>query len=98
MVDGLVRLMAAEAAGMGPVNLGNPEECTMRDLAGLILRKSGATAPLVHLPLPDDDPRQRQPDIALARATLGWEPSVGLEDGIEATIDYFRHLPDREGD
>jgi UDP-glucuronate decarboxylase len=98
MVDGLVRLMSAGSGAIGPVNLGNPRECTMRDLAQLVLRETAAPESLVYLPLPEDDPRQRQPDIRLARAALGWDPSVGLEDGIRATIDYFRHHPDLAGD
>lgn len=98
MVDGLVRLMSAGSGAIGPVNLGNPRECTMRDLAQLVLRETAAPESLVYLPLPEDDPRQRQPDIRLARTALGWDPSVGLEDGIRATIDYFRHHPDLAGD
>ena len=98
MVDGLVRLMSAGSGAIGPVNLGNPWECTMRDLAQLVLRETAAPESLVYLPLPEDDPRQRQPDIRLARTALGWDPSVGLEDGIRTTIDYFRHHPDLAGD
>ena len=70
----------------------------MRDLAQLVLRETAAPESLVYLPLPADDPRQRQPDIRLARTALGWDPSVGLEDGIRTTIDYFRHHPDLAGD
>ena len=98
MVDGLVRLMSAGSGAIGPVNLGNPRECTMRDLAQLVLRETAAPESLVFLPLTEDDPRQRQPDIRLARTALGWDPSVGLEDGIRTTIDYFRHHPDLAGD
>ncbi len=77
---------------IGPVNIGNPRESTIRELAEMILSFTGSKSKLVFLPLPADDPRQRQPDIALARSKLGWEPKVTVEDGLKETISYFRHL------
>jgi len=75
---------------IGPMNLRNPGEFTMLQLAELVLKKVGGKSRITHKPLPADDPKQRQPDITLAKATLGWEPKVALEDGIERTIAYFR--------
>jgi UDP-glucuronate decarboxylase len=98
MVDGLVRLMSAGDARMGPVNLGNPRECTMRDLAGLILQETASRSSLVYLPLPEDDPRQRRPDIRLAHTALGWEPFVALDTGIRETVGHFRRLEALGGD
>lgn len=92
LIDGLMRLMASEPGVTGPINLGNPVEFTMIDLAELILELTGSRSSLVRKPLPADDPRQRQPDIGLAKATLGWEPSVGLRAGLSATIAYFDDL------
>ena len=92
LVDALLRLMDTPAELTGPVNLGNPGEFTMIELAERILQLVGSRSKLVFEPLPQDDPKQRQPDIALARAALGWEPKVALEDGLRATIDYFRRL------
>ena len=76
----------------GPVNLGNPGEVTMLQLAELVLAKIGGPSRVTHLPLPGDDPKQRQPDITLARRELGWEPSVPLSEGLDATIRHFRTL------
>ncbi len=91
LVEGLIRLM--EQTGVtGPVNLGNPEESTMRELADHVLRLTGSTSDLVFHPLPADDPRQRRPDIALAREALGWQPTVPLDEGLTRTIGYFRDL------
>jgi len=89
LVDGLVRL--AMSGHSGPVNLGNPGEMTMLEFASAIRELTGSGSEIVHLPLPEDDPKRRQPDISLARAVLGWEPRVGLEDGLKATIGYFRN-------
>ena len=77
---------------VGPMNLGNPGEFTMLELAELILKKVGGPSRITHRPLPSDDPRQRKPDITLAQKHLGWEPKVPLEEGIERTIGYFRSL------
>ena len=90
LIDGLVRLMESAADFIGPVNIGNPNEFTIRELAEKVITLTGSTGGLVTKPLPQDDPRQRQPDIALARQTLGWEPKVQLNQGLQATIDYFR--------
>ena len=92
LVEGFLRLMASQADVTGPVNLGNPVEFTMLELAGEVLKLTGSRSRLVHLPLPEDDPRQRRPDIALAKATLDWQPMVPLADGLKQTVDYFRHL------
>jgi len=89
LVDGLVRLMNSPAEITGPINLGNPVEFSMRQLADIILRKTASKSTLGFEPLPADDPRQRQPDISKARKLLDWEPKVALEDGLERTIAYF---------
>ena len=90
LVDGLSRLMESPADLTGPVNLGNPCEFSMRELAELVLKLTGSRSKLVFQPLPEDDPRQRQPNIELARSTLGWEPAVALEQGLANTIAYFK--------
>ena len=92
LVEGFLRLMDTEPGFTGPVNLGNPNEFTIRELAELVIAQTGAKSPLVEEPLPADDPKQRQPDIAIARAKLGWEPKVPLADGLQRTIDYFASL------
>jgi UDP-glucuronate decarboxylase len=90
LVDGLVRLMASPDDFTGPVNLGNPTESTILELAREVLAQTGSKSKIAHKPLPSDDPKQRQPDIALAKSALGWIPSVPLKTGLEKTIDYFR--------
>ena len=90
LVDGLVRLMESEPAFTGPVNIGNPNEFTIRELADKVMAAVGSKAGIRTMPLPQDDPRQRQPDITLARQKLGWEPKVELDQGLAATIGYFR--------
>jgi UDP-glucuronate decarboxylase len=90
LIDGLVRLMESPPSFTGPVNLGNPVEFTMRELAELVLKETTSTSKFVNLPLPQDDPRQRQPDISLAKAKLGWEPKVKLAHGLKLTVDFFR--------
>jgi UDP-glucuronate decarboxylase len=89
LVEGLVRMMGTEDF-TGPVNLGNPEEYTMIELAELVLELTGSSSTLVHKELPRDDPKQRQPDITLARERLGWQPSVPVRDGLRQTVEYFR--------
>lgn len=89
LIEGFIRLME-QTGTVGPVNLGNPGEFTMLELARLVLQKVGGPSKIVHQALPADDPRQRQPDIALARKVLAWEPTVPLEEGLEKTIEYFR--------
>ncbi|MEP1596734.1 MAG: NAD-dependent epimerase/dehydratase family protein, partial [Hyphomonas sp.] len=90
LVDGLVRLMNTGDDVTGPINLGNPGEFTIRQLAEKIIEMTGARSKLVHKPLPQDDPRQRQPDITRAKTTLDWEPEIRLSDGLKPTIEYFR--------
>lgn len=92
LVDGLLKLMASPSEITGPVNLGNPVEFTMRELAEITLKLTGSRSKLVFLPLPQDDPRQRQPDIAFARSSLAWAPTVPLEEGLKRTIAYFRSV------
>jgi UDP-glucuronate decarboxylase len=92
LVDGLVRLMASDEAVTGPLNLGNPSEITIRDLAETILALTGSRARIVARPLPLDDPRQRCPDITKAQTLLGWQPKVPLADGLKETVAYFKHL------
>jgi UDP-glucuronate decarboxylase len=92
MIDGIVRMMESPADFPGPVNVGNPVEFTMLELAESVARLTASRSRLVFRPLPQDDPRQRQPDIRLARERLGWEPKVSLEDGLKETIGYFRKL------
>ncbi|MBL9191518.1 MAG: SDR family oxidoreductase [Opitutaceae bacterium] len=89
LIEGFLRLMA-QTETVGPVNIGNPGEFTMRELAELTLKLVGGKSKIVHRPLPSDDPKQRQPDITLARKVLGWEPKVSLEQGLQHTIAYFR--------
>jgi dTDP-glucose 4,6-dehydratase len=88
LVEGMVRLMASSCSY--PVNIGNPGELTMLELAHLVQELTGTTSPIAFRPLPADDPRQRRPDISLARAELGWEPRVSLAAGLERTIAHFR--------
>ncbi|PTQ07832.1 NAD-dependent dehydratase [Sphingomonas oleivorans] len=89
MVDGLMRLMEHDGVGMEPVNLGNPTEMTVNELLNHILDLTGATAPVVHKPLPIDDPRRRRPEISTARKLLDWSPRVPLEEGLAATCAWF---------
>jgi len=89
MIEGFVRLMSSPDDITGPINLGNPGEFTMLELADKVRDLAGSRSALVRLPLPVDDPKQRQPDIALARRALDWEPKVPLEDGLRKTIEYF---------
>jgi UDP-glucuronate decarboxylase len=95
LVDAMMRMMDSEAGFTGPVNIGNPSEFTMLQLAEEVLRLTGSQSKLVFKPLPSDDPRQRQPDISLAKRALGWTPKVALVDGLQETIAYFRQLVDR---
>jgi len=92
LVDGLIRLMDTPDEVTGPVNLGNPNEMTVKELAELIVDKTGANVELELCDLPADDPQQRQPDIGRARELLGWEPRVTLNEGLDRTIAYFRDL------
>ena len=92
MVEALVRLMGSREGFTGPVNLGNPGEVTILDLARRVIALAGSSSAVVHESLPADDPAQRQPDIGLARAELGWSPTVALDEGLRRTIDYFRPI------
>jgi UDP-glucuronate decarboxylase len=92
LIDGLVRMMESPAGVTGPINVGNPSEFTMLELAEQVLRLTGSSSKLVFRPLPSDDPRQRQPDITLAQSVLDWRPKVALEDGLKETIAYFKGL------
>jgi UDP-glucuronate decarboxylase len=92
LVEAMLRTMDTPADFTGPVNIGNPGEFTMIELAEMVLRLTGSKSKLVRQPLPQDDPRQRQPDISLAKSTFGWEPKVSLEDGLKETIAYFKRL------
>ena len=96
LIEGMIRLMGSPREITGPVNVGNPDELTMLELAQRILAQTGSSSKVKFEPLPADDPSQRQPDISLARMTLGWEPQVHLADGLERTIEYFRsHIKTR---
>ncbi len=92
LIDGLIRMMDSPDDFTGPVNLGNPGEYSIVELAQKVLEIIGAKSKIVFKPLPQDDPMQRQPDITLARNQLGWEPKAGLEEGLRRTIDYFKQL------
>jgi UDP-glucuronate decarboxylase len=92
LLEGMVRLMNTGEDFIGPVNIGNPGEFTILELAEKVIRLTGSRSKLVFLPLPEDDPMQRQPDITLAKKVLGWEPKVPLEEGLIKTIDYFRKV------
>ncbi len=90
LVEGFIRLMNADDTVTGPVNIGNPGEFTMLELAERVLRLTGSQSKLIHFPLPEDDPKQRRPDISKAKELLGWVPTVALEEGLARTIAYFK--------
>ncbi len=92
LIEGFIRLMNTEPGFTGPVNLGNPGEFTMLELAEKVIELTGSKSKLTFMPLPQDDPKQRQPNIELAKAKLGWEPTVNLESGLKKTIEYFKSL------
>ncbi len=92
LIDGLVKLMSTPDDFTGPVNIGNPVESTIVEIAEKIISLTGSRSKIVHRPLPSDDPMQRNPDITLAKKNLGWEPKVNLEKGLKSTIEYFRQL------
>ncbi len=97
LLEGFIRLMATDPSVSGPMNLGNPHEITIRELAERVIAMTGAKSKLIFKDLPADDPLQRKPDITFARNTLGWEPTVALETGLGSTIDYFRNLIAQHG-
>jgi UDP-glucuronate decarboxylase len=90
LIEGFLRFMATPAGVTGPINLGNPGEFTMLELAEKVIRLTRSASTIEHMPLPQDDPKQRRPDIAKARALLDWEPAVPLDEGLDRTIAYFR--------
>jgi len=92
LVEGLIRLMNSREELTGPINLGNPGEFTIKELAEKIIEMTGSSSNLIYQPLPQDDPTQRQPDITQAKEELGWEPGFTLDEGLKPTIDYFRTL------
>ena len=92
LIDGLVRLMESDASITGPINIGNPDEFTMRELAEKVLAQTGSASTITTSPLPQDDPKQRQPDISRAKDYLGWVPKVSLADGLKPTVEYFKSL------
>lgn len=92
LVEGLILFMESRESFTGPVNLGNPVEFTILELARMIIRMTGSRSRIKHAPLPQDDPLQRQPDISLARRELNWEPAIPLEEGLEKTIAYFKSI------
>ncbi len=94
LVEGFIRLMAAPDEFTGPVNLGNPGEFTIKQLAEMVIAMTGAQSQLINEPLPEDDPLQRCPDISLAQKQLDWQPTIALEKGLEMTIEYFRGVVD----
>jgi UDP-glucuronate decarboxylase len=92
LVEGMIRMMNAGDQLVGPLNLGNPDEFTIKQLAELVIELTGSTSELVNRPLPGDDPQRRQPDISLAREQLGWSPTVKLREGLARTIEWFRSI------
>ncbi|MBF0415396.1 MAG: SDR family oxidoreductase [Magnetococcales bacterium] len=92
LIGGLITCMQTPPEFTGPVNLGNDHEFTIAELANRVVALTGSSAPVVYKPLPSDDPKQRRPDLTLARSRLGWQPKVALEEGLLATIDYFKHV------
>jgi UDP-glucuronate decarboxylase len=92
LIEGLIRMMNSPEGFTGPINIGNPQEFTILQLAETLIRMTGSASPIIFRPLPQDDPIQRRPDIALAREKLGWEPRIPLSEGLEKTIAYFRKV------
>jgi UDP-glucuronate decarboxylase len=90
LISGLTKLMGTPDDFTGPVNIGNPVEVSVGDLAEKIIKMTDSKSKIIHLPLPTDDPKQRRPDITLAKTTLSWQPVIGLEEGLSKTIEYFR--------
>lgn len=92
LVEGMIRLMSTPDDFTGPVNVGNPGEFTMLELAEKIIQQTASKSKIIHMPLPADDPMQRKPDISLAKKVLDWEPTIGLDEGLQKTISYFRTI------
>lgn len=91
LIDGMIRLMNSEKSFIGPVNIGNPGEFTIRELAEKVIKYTGTSSKIIYEPLPADDPMQRQPDITLAKKMLNWEPKIKLDEGLGKTIEYFKN-------
>jgi len=92
LIEGMIRMMASRDEFIGPVNIGNPNEFAILELAGKVIELTGSKSKIVRMPLPPDDPSQRQPDISLAKKELGWSPKIQLEEGLAKTIEYFRSI------
>jgi UDP-glucuronate decarboxylase len=92
LVEGIIRMMNAPDSFIGPVNIGNPGEFTIRELAEMVIAQTGAKVKIVQKPLPQDDPTRRRPDISLAKDKLNWQPKVPLQEGLQKTIDWFRNI------
>lgn len=92
LIEAMMQMMNTEAGFTGPVNIGNPAECTILELAEAVIRIAGSKSKLIFKPLPSDDPKQRQPNIEVANSHLGWDPKICLDDGLKSTIDYFRTI------
>jgi UDP-glucuronate decarboxylase len=92
LIEGFIRLMDAPSTLTGPINIGNPGEFTIRQLAEIVIEMTGSSSEIIQMPLPQDDPLQRRPDITKARELLDWQPTIPLRQGLERTIDYFRTL------
>jgi UDP-glucuronate decarboxylase len=90
LIDGLIAMMRSDDSVIGPINLGNPGEFTIGELANMVIEMTGTDSGIEYLPLPQDDPIRRQPDITRAKTTLGWEPTIALREGLNTTIEYFR--------
>jgi len=90
LINGLIAIMATDRSFTGPINLGNPFECTVVDLANKIINLTNSRSKIVFKPLPEDDPKQRRPDIGLAQSKLNWSPEIPLDDGLKQTIRYFK--------
>jgi UDP-glucuronate decarboxylase len=90
LIEGFIRLMATDDSVTGPVNIGNPTEMTVKELAEKVIELTGSKSKIIYMPLPQDDPTRRKPDITLAKKTMGWEPKVNLEEGLKQTIAYFK--------
>lgn len=90
LIEGFIRLMATDDSVTGPINIGNPSEMTVKELAEKVIELTGSKSKIIYMPLPQDDPTRRKPDITLAKKTMGWEPKVNLEEGLKQTIAYFR--------
>jgi UDP-glucuronate decarboxylase len=97
LIEGLIRLMDTGDEVVGPINLGNPHEIPVRELAERVIAQTGSSSKIVHRPLPQDDPLQRCPDITRAQQVLGWQPTVPLEEGLKRTIAYFDRLLTERG-